>query len=99
LQAIENILTLTQGLVLVTGPTGSGKTTTLYSMLNKINTKEKKIITIEDPVEYKLDGVIQVNINPDINLDYTTVLKNILRQDPATIPASSKYMDINKSFS
>jgi len=82
LQAIINILTLTQGLVLVTGPTGSGKTTTLYSMLNKINTKEKKIITIEDPVEYKLDGVIQVSINPDINLDYPTVLKNILRQDP-----------------
>jgi len=82
LQAIENILTLHQGLVLVTGPTGSGKTTTLYSMINKVNTKEKKIITIEDPVEYKLDGVIQVNLNPDIDLDYSTVLKNILRQDP-----------------
>ncbi len=61
LNAIENILTLTQGLVLVTGPTGSGKTTTLYSMLNKINTTEKKIITIEDPVEYKLDGIVQIN--------------------------------------
>ncbi len=82
LEAIETILTLTQGLVLVTGPTGSGKTTTLYSMLNKINTKEKKIITIEDPVEYKLDGVVQVNLNPDIDLDYPTVLKNVLRQDP-----------------
>jgi general secretion pathway protein E len=82
LEAIESILTLTQGLVLVTGPTGSGKTTTLYSMLNEINTKEKKIITIEDPVEYKLDGVVQVNLNPDIDLDYPTVLKNVLRQDP-----------------
>lgn len=82
LEAIETILTLAQGFVLVTGPTGSGKTTTLYSMLNKINTKEKKIITIEDPVEYKLDGVVQVNLNPDIDLDYPTVLKNVLRQDP-----------------
>jgi len=82
LKAIESILSLTQGLVLVTGPTGSGKTTTLYSMLNKVNTKEKKIITIEDPVEYKLDGVVQVNLNPDIDLDYSTVLKNVLRQDP-----------------
>ena len=82
LKAIESILTLTQGLVLVTGPTGSGKTTTLYSMLNKVNTKEKKIITIEDPVEYKLDGVVQVNLNPDMDLDYPTVLKNVLRQDP-----------------
>lgn len=82
LQAIESILSLTQGLVLVTGPTGSGKTTTLYSMLNKVNTKEKKIITIEDPVEYKLDGVVQVNLNPDVDLDYPVVLKNVLRQDP-----------------
>jgi len=82
LEAIEDILTLNQGLILVTGPTGSGKTTTLYSMLHKLNTKEKKIITIEDPVEYKLDGVVQININPDINLDYPTVLKNVLRQDP-----------------
>ena len=78
----KDILLLNQGLILVTGPTGSGKTTTLYSMLEHINSEEKKIITIEDPVEYKLKGVIQVNINPDINLDYPTVLKNILRQDP-----------------
>lgn len=82
LEAIETILQLHQGLVLVTGPTGSGKTTTLYSMLNKLNTKEKKIITIEDPVEYMIDGVIQVNLNTDIDLDYGTVLKNVLRQDP-----------------
>jgi general secretion pathway protein E len=81
-EMIENILNLTAGMILVTGPTGSGKTTTLYSMLNFLNTKEKKIITIEDPVEYKIDGIIQVNINNDINLDYQTVLKNILRQDP-----------------
>ncbi|MEA2050512.1 MAG: GspE/PulE family protein [Campylobacterota bacterium] len=82
LSIIKNRLQLTQGLILITGPTGSGKTTSLYSMLNYINKKEKKVITIEDPVEYKLDGVIQININTDINLDYHTVLKNILRQDP-----------------
>jgi len=82
LNIITKILQLNQGLVLVTGPTGSGKTTSLYSMINSLNTKNKKIITIEDPVEYKLDGVMQVNINNEINLNYQTVLKNILRQDP-----------------
>ncbi len=82
LNIIQKNLNLTQGLILVTGPTGSGKTTTLYSMLNQLNSKEKKIITIEDPVEYKLDGIIQININNEIELDYHTVLKNILRQDP-----------------
>jgi general secretion pathway protein E len=82
LSIIKKTLNLTQGLVLVTGPTGSGKTTSLYSMIHSLNTKNKKIITIEDPVEYKLDGVMQININNEINLDYQTVLKNILRQDP-----------------
>lgn len=82
LKIIVKTLQLNQGLVLVTGPTGSGKTTSLYSMIHSLNTKNKKIITIEDPVEYKLDGVMQVNINNEINLNYQTVLKNILRQDP-----------------
>ena len=82
LKTIYKNLSLTQGLILVTGPTGSGKTTTLYSMLNYLNQTTKKIITIEDPVEYKLDGIMQVNLNPQIELDYHTVLKNILRQDP-----------------
>jgi len=82
LKTIKKMLQLTQGLVLVTGPTGSGKTTSLYSMINSLNAINKKIITIEDPVEYKLDGVMQVNINNEINLDYQNVLKNILRQDP-----------------
>lgn len=82
LNIVKNKLKLTQGLILVTGPTGSGKTTTLYSMLNNLNNKQKKIITIEDPVEYKLDGVMQVNINNEIDLSYHIVLKNILRQDP-----------------
>ncbi len=82
LNTIKKMINLTQGMILVTGPTGSGKTTTLYSMLNNLNHKEKKIITIEDPVEYKLDGIIQININEDIELNYNRILKNILRQDP-----------------
>lgn len=82
LKIVRKTLCLNQGLVLVTGPTGSGKTTSLYSMINSLNTKNKKIITIEDPVEYKLNGVMQVNINDEINLNYELVLKNILRQDP-----------------
>ena len=82
LNIIKNSIQLTQGLILVTGPTGSGKTTTLYSMLSSLNSKNKKIITIEDPVEYKLDGIMQVNVNNAINLNYQSILKNILRQDP-----------------
>ncbi len=82
LKSLQEILKLKQGLFLVTGPTGSGKTTTLYSMIHEIHSLSKKIITIEDPVEYKIEGVMQVNINEDIGLDYHIVLKNILRQDP-----------------
>ena len=82
LEVLNKVLGLKQGLFLVTGPTGSGKTTTLYSMIQELHTLEKKIITIEDPVEYKIQGVMQVNINEDIDLSYQVVLKNILRQDP-----------------
>ena len=82
LDVIKKTLQFSQGLVLVTGPTGSGKTTSLYSMIHSLNTNNKKIITIEDPVEYRLDGVMQVNIHNEINLNYQVVLKNILRQDP-----------------
>ena len=82
LKVLKTILGLKQGLFLVTGPTGSGKTTTLYSMIEEVYSLEKKIITIEDPVEYKIEGVIQVNINEEIDLNYKKVLKNILRQDP-----------------
>ncbi len=82
LDIVQKSITLKQGLLLVTGPTGSGKTTSLYSMIQELNTKQKKIITVEDPVEYKIDGVVQVNINEDIELDYHRVLKNTLRQDP-----------------
>ena len=70
------------GIILVTGPTGSGKTTTLYAALNKIYTPTQKIITIEDPVEYQLDGIIQMPVNPKRGLTFATGLRHILRQDP-----------------
>ena len=73
------------GIVLVTGPTGSGKTTTLYSCLNELNDLETKIITTEDPVEYEIEGLIQIPVNPDIDVTFATVLRGILRHDPDTI--------------
>jgi len=73
------------GIMLVTGPTGSGKTTTLYAALNEINDPEDKIITTEDPVEYQLDGLVQVNINPNVGLTFARCLRAILRQDPDVI--------------
>lgn len=78
----RNIITRPHGLVLVTGPTGSGKTTTLYGALTELNTPEKKIITVEDPVEYRLPRISQVQLHEKIGLDFTTVLKAALRQDP-----------------
>ncbi|HIA39014.1 MAG TPA: type II/IV secretion system protein [Planctomycetes bacterium] len=73
------------GIVLVTGPTGSGKTTTLYSLLHQVNDPDTKIITVEDPVEYDLDGIVQVPINEEINVTYQSVLRTMLRQDPDII--------------
>ncbi|MFP6765496.1 MAG: ATPase, T2SS/T4P/T4SS family [Planctomycetaceae bacterium] len=73
------------GIVLVTGPTGSGKTTTLYSALNELNDIETKIITTEDPIEYDIDGLIQVPVNPDIDVTFANVLRAILRHDPDKI--------------
>jgi general secretion pathway protein E len=73
------------GLILITGPTGSGKTTTLYSTINKLNSKEKKIITIEDPVEYQIRGVNQIQVKPAIGLTFANALRSILRQDPDII--------------
>jgi MSHA biogenesis protein MshE len=70
------------GIVLVTGPTGSGKTTTLYAALKDINNHSKKIITVEDPVEYQIPGITQVQVNPTIDLDFPRVLRSLLRQDP-----------------
>ncbi len=73
------------GMILVTGPTGSGKSTTLYSVLNKLNTPEKNIITIEDPVEYQVEGITQIQVKPEIGLDFSTGLRSLLRQSPDVI--------------
>ena len=84
-QVIDDLIHLPNGIVIVTGPTGSGKTTTLYSALSAINKVESKIITTEDPVEYDIEGLIQVQINPDIELTFGRCLRHILRQDPDVI--------------
>jgi len=73
------------GIILVTGPTGSGKTTTLYGALDKINSPEKKIITVEDPIEYQLKGINQIQVKPQIGLDFPNILRHIVRQDPDII--------------
>ncbi len=73
------------GMILVTGPTGSGKSTTLYSILNQLNTPEKNIITVEDPVEYQLEGITQIQVKPDIGLDFASGLRSLLRQSPDII--------------
>ncbi|MDD2895860.1 MAG: GspE/PulE family protein [Aliarcobacter sp.] len=85
LEILNQTLKLTQGLILISGPTGSGKTTTLYSILQELNCEEKKIITVEDPIEYKIDSICQIPINSKIGLSFELVLKNILRQDPDII--------------
>lgn len=83
--ALRAMTRLPHGIVLVTGPTGSGKTTTLYAMLSEANTPETKIITVEDPVEYDIAGIVQVPIHDDIGVTYASVLRSILRQDPDKI--------------
>ena len=78
----ERLIKLPDGVVLVTGPTGSGKTTTLYACLGQINTPDKKLITVEDPVEYQMSGINQVQVNKDVGLDFSSALRSILRQAP-----------------
>ncbi|MCA9098218.1 MAG: type II/IV secretion system protein, partial [Planctomycetaceae bacterium] len=85
LTGFREIISRSNGIVLVTGPTGSGKTTTLYSALNELNDLETKIITTEDPIEYDIDGLIQVPINSDIDVTFAKVLRAILRHDPDKI--------------
>ena len=85
LKEVRTLLSFPHGLILVTGPTGSGKTTTLYAALSELNEPEKKIITIEDPVEYKLSRVNQVQVNTKIDLTFSKVLRAVLRQDPDII--------------
>ena len=78
----ERLIKLPDGVVLVTGPTGSGKTTTLYACLGQINTPDKKLITVEDPVEYQMSGINQVQVNKDVGRDFSAALRSILRQAP-----------------
>jgi len=85
LTQFESIISKSYGIILLTGPTGSGKTTTLYAALNKVNSKDKNIITVEDPVEYKLNRVNQIQVKPKINLTFANTLRSILRQDPDII--------------
>lgn len=85
LERFRNLISRSAGMVLVTGPTGSGKTTTLYSAINHLNQSDVKIITVEDPVEYRLDRVNQVQVNQKIGLDFARVLRTTLRQDPDVI--------------
>ncbi len=81
----EHLITMPYGMLLVTGPTGSGKTTTLYASLNKINSDDKKIITVEDPIEYQIDGINQIQVKPKIGLTFSSGLRHIVRQDPDVI--------------
>jgi general secretion pathway protein E len=85
LSRMEHFVKLPHGIFLVTGPTGSGKSTTLYSALKTINLPDKKIITIEDPVEYQMDGINQIHVNPQIGLTFAAGLRHIVRQDPDVI--------------
>jgi len=78
----ERLISLPDGVLLVTGPTGSGKTTTLYACLGQINLPDRKIITVEDPVEYQMSGINQVQVNRDVGLDFSSALRSILRQAP-----------------
>jgi len=85
LEKFKHLIKMSEGIVLVTGPTGSGKTTTLYSALSELNSIHTNIMTIEDPVEYKLQGMAQIGVNPKINLTFAKGLRHILRQDPDVI--------------
>jgi type IV pilus assembly protein PilB len=84
-EVLRELTRLPHGIVLITGPTGSGKTTTLYAMLQEANDESVKIITAEDPVEYDIDGIVQVPVNEEIGVTYARVLRTVLRQDPDKI--------------
>jgi type II secretory ATPase GspE/PulE/Tfp pilus assembly ATPase PilB-like protein len=84
-ELFENLITLPDGILLVTGPTGSGKTTTLYACLNTINKPDKKLITVEDPVEYQMPGINQVQVNADVGMSFPAALRAMLRQAPNII--------------
>ncbi len=85
LQEFRQMISRPYGIILITGPTGSGKSTTLYAALNEVDSMEKNVITVEDPVEYKLERINQINVRPKINLTFANALRSILRQDPDII--------------
>ena len=85
LKEFKDLLKIPHGIIIVSGPTGSGKTTTLYAAIKEINSTEKNIITIEDPVEYRIKGISQIQVNPKIDLTFANGLRSILRQDPEVI--------------
>ncbi len=85
LKIILKAISSSQGMVLVTGPTGSGKTTTLYSILKHINSPKLNVLTAEDPVEYEMEGIAQVQVREDIGYTFSTALRSFLRQDPEVI--------------
>jgi general secretion pathway protein E len=85
LQEFDKLIRMAHGIILVTGPTGSGKTTTLYAALSSINNTDINIITIEDPIEYQIEGIGQIQVNPKINLSFANGLRSIVRQDPDVI--------------
>ena len=85
LKSFRDMLHIPHGIIIVSGPTGSGKTTSLYAAIREINTPDKNIITIEDPVEYRIKGISQIQVNPKINLTFAVGLRSILRQDPEII--------------
>ena len=85
LDLVRKVVAFTNGIILVTGPTGSGKTTTLYAILRSINTPDKNIITVEDPIEYQIEGISQMPVNPKIGLTFASALRSIVRQDPDVI--------------
>ncbi|MBA4501559.1 type II secretion system ATPase GspE [Marinobacterium marinum] len=82
---LDELLAIPNGMILVTGPTGSGKTTTLYTALHQLNTHERKLITVEDPVEYQLEGINQIQVQSSIGLSFANALRSIVRQDPDVI--------------
>jgi general secretion pathway protein E/type IV pilus assembly protein PilB len=84
-QKVRSLLALPNGIVLITGPTGSGKSTTLYTFLASLNSKDRRIVTIEDPVENKIAGVVQIAVKPEINLTFAAGLRSILRGDPNVV--------------
>lgn len=85
LERFSQLIERPSGIVLITGPTGSGKSSTLYAALNKLNSEEVNIITIEDPVEYQLEGINQIQVNQTVGMTFAKGLRSILRQDPNII--------------